>query len=171
MKAMFTLRFATEKDIPTIIRIAEETWPKTYGHILSDAQMEYMMNLMYHPEKLKNSIQTDGTFLIATDEKGNDVAFAGYEPYTDKGAQHTFKLQKLYCAPQNQQKGLGKFMLNAVMEDIQNRGAKQLILNVNRFNSALRFYLKMGFHIQCRLDIHVGENYYMNDYVMYKNLA
>ena len=51
----------------------------------------------------------------------------------------------------------------------KHNGAKILQLNVNRFNKAKDFYLAMGYKIIAEEDIPIG-NYFMNDYIMEKNL-
>jgi hypothetical protein len=45
-----------------------------------------------------------------------------------------------------------------------------MILNVNRYNKARFFYEKFGFKIIDEVDISIGNNYFMNDYVMELNL-
>ena len=49
-------------------------------------------------------------------------------------------------------------------------GAKKLSLNVNRQNQAAHFYQKAGFSITATEDIDIGNGYYMNDYIMEKDL-
>lgn len=39
-------------------------------------------------------------------------------------------------------------------------------LNVNRENPAVGFYKHMGFHEHATRDFHIGNGYYMNDYIM-----
>ena len=39
-------------------------------------------------------------------------------------------------------------------------------LNVNRHNPAVGFYKHMGFHEHATRDFHIGNGYYMNDYIM-----
>ena len=45
-----------------------------------------------------------------------------------------------------------------------------LLLNVNRFNSALGFYKKIGFEVVDEVNIDIGNGYLMEDYVMEKGL-
>lgn len=42
-------------------------------------------------------------------------------------------------------------------------------LNVNRHNPAVGFYKHMGFHEHATRDFHIGNGYYMNDYIYYMN--
>ena len=76
----------------------------------------------------------------------------------------------MYVLPTIQQKGSGKVLLMEVIDRVKTLGAKKLQLNVNRHNKALLFYEKMGFVIIKEDDIDLGHNFYMNDYVMEKDL-
>ena len=48
--------------------------------------------------------------------------------------------------------------------------SKTLSLNVNRFNSALTFYEKIGFKIIDEVNVDIGNGYFMEDYIMEKQL-
>jgi len=65
---------------------------------------------------------------------------------------------------------LGKMLLDEVISYIKKKGGKALILNVNRYNKAQFFYQKQGFKIIEEVDIAIGNNYFMNDFVMLRNL-
>ena len=65
----------------------------------------------------------------------------------------------------------GKFVLNHIQNDILTKGAKTLQLNVNRNNIAKTFYEKLGFKVIRTEDIDIGNGYFMNDYIMEKQLT
>jgi ribosomal protein S18 acetylase RimI-like enzyme len=157
---------ATENDIPAIQQIAYETWPTTYGEILSPEQLKYMLGLMYSQETLAKQMQDGHCFFMAkADEK--TIGFAGISP-TEKPAR--WKLQKLYVVPTTQQKGTGKTLLAFVENYVKKVGATDFSLQVNRNNNAKSFYEKMGFTIESSADFDIGEGYWMNDFVMVKQL-
>lgn len=155
------IKQATINDVPIIQQIAYETWPKTYGAILSEAQINYMLQLMYNKNELEHQIQNGYKYLLANNEN-QMIGFAAFNEIS----LHTFKLQKLYVLPEAQGTGLGKFLLNHIIQEIKSNGAVSLILNVNRHNNALSFYTKMGFQIIREEDNDIGNGYFMNDYVM-----
>jgi N-acetylglutamate synthase-like GNAT family acetyltransferase len=106
---------ATENDIPTIQQIAYETWPTTYGEILSAEQLKYMLDMMYSHETLSKQMQEGHCFFMAkADEK--TIGFAGISP-TEKTER--WKLQKLYVVPNTQQKGTGKTLLTFVEDYVK----------------------------------------------------
>ena len=72
---------------------------------------------------------------------------------------------------QGQQKtGAGKALLQRVEKESKNLGATKLQLNVNRHNIAKTFYERNGFAVIEEADIDIGYGYFMNDYIMEKDL-
>lgn len=160
------IRLADEDDINTIGWLAQQIWPLAYAQILSEAQLQYMLQLIYHPAALKAQMDEGHTFLIA-EMDDEPVGFASYSPLRDEGL---YKLHKLYVLTHLHGKGLGKALLDFVVEEIRDLGASTLRLNVNRHNKAKRFYERYGFAIVGEEDVDIGNNYFMNDYVMEMSL-
>lgn len=160
------IRPASFNDIPYIKYIAEETWPVAYGKILSDDQLQYMLGLLYSASSLQQQMHDNHHFFLALDNY-LPVGFASFSHFEHK----VYKLQKLYVLPTIQKSGTGKKLLQTVITTAQSMGAKQLLLNVNRNNNALSFYEKHGFKIIKEEDIDIGNGYFMNDYLMSKNIV
>ncbi len=165
---MFVLRFAKEEDLATIKSLAERTWPTTYGDIISVEQINYMLSKMYSNQKLHAQLQQGHLFLIAS-TLTEDVGFAGFS--IANAEESVYKLHKLYVLPNTQGSGLGKLLLNEVIAQVKKRGGKSLILNVNRNNSAFVFYKKQGFKIKETVDLDIGNGFFMNDYIMVKEVS
>jgi GNAT superfamily N-acetyltransferase len=161
------------EDINTIGFLAQQIWPETYGAILPAEQLQYMLNLFYSPASLrKQMVEEQHQFLIVEDED-EAIGFASWgvasggvaseNPTAEPGV---YKLHKLYVLPGQQGKGLGRALLQYIFEAIRPEGASLLRLNVNRYNKARQFYEKMGFAVVKEEDVAIGNNYFMNDYVM-----
>lgn len=161
------IRHATTQDIRTIHNLAHQIWPITYGDTIEPVKLQYMLQLIYHPDSLKEQmVQQQHLFLMA-DIAGASVGFASFSG-TDKEA--VYKLHKLYVKTDLQGMGLGKALTAAVIQEIKPMGAKFLLLNVYRLNKAKAFYEKLGFEVIKEEDVDIGHGYYMNDYVMQKKL-
>lgn len=150
--------------IPEIQQLAEITWKHAYTSIISPAQMKYMLDLFYSESSLQKQIQDGHQFIIA-EENNNAVGFASYSSKS-VAEPHVFRLHKIYINPNQQGKGVGKLLVNFILNDIKPKKATGLELNVNRHNKALHFYQKLGFKIIREEDIDIGAGYFMNDYVM-----
>jgi ribosomal protein S18 acetylase RimI-like enzyme len=164
---MYHIRKATINDAETIRDLATETWEDAYSTILAREQLDYMLASIYSLENLSAQIKNNVQTYLLLVEDDEPVAFAAYSP-RDEDAE-IYKLHKLYCLPKTQGKGYGKILINEVGAAVVKAGKHTLDLNVNRHNKAKTFYEKMGFKVIYEEDIPIGP-YYMNDYVMRKEL-
>ena len=165
---MLTIQKNTDSDFTSIIKLANMIWPVAYGSILSKAQLDYMLKLMYSVSALqKQANENKHEFIIAYNHE-IPVGFASFE-VNYKGISKS-KLHKLYVLTEQQGSGIGKKMLEYIETEIKNKGQNAIILNVNRFNSAQYFYEKLGFSIQYEENIDIGNGYLMEDYVMEKTV-
>jgi len=147
--------------IPLIKNLANIIWPATYSELITPQQVDYMMELSYSSSSLQKQMSTGHQFIMAFDED-KPVAFASYSAKENTPA--VYKLHKIYILPNQQGKGIGKQLISHIKHDID--PVTSLQLNVNRNNKALQFYQKIGFKIIAEEDIGIGNEFYMNDYVM-----
>jgi GNAT superfamily N-acetyltransferase len=165
---MIKIRKAVPADTGIIRQIADEVWWPTYIPVIGEKQVAYMLGLFYNTDIIQQQL-TDGsqTYLLL---ENNDeaVGFAAYSPRAENPA--IYKLHKLYCLTNMHGKGYGRMLLQAVEAESRSEGAYRLELNVNRYNPAKAFYEKMGYTVSYEEDIDIGSGYWMNDYVMGKDL-
>lgn len=155
------IRIAGEADLQVIREIAMRVWPGTYGAILPEGQIDYMLEMMYSIPSLKQQLDEGNQFILAED--GDKIyGFAGFSE-TEPGK---LKLHKLYILPESQGKGIGKILMDYVKQYGRSIGARLLYLNVNKYNSAFNFYLRSGFRVLSEEVIDIGNGYVMDDYVM-----
>lgn len=159
------IRPASYNDIPFICDIANKTWPAAYEALLGKDQLTYMLDKLYSASALDDQMRKHHYFFLALKDY-KPVGFASFS-HLEKDL---YKLQKLYVLPLDQKIGLGKILLKKVETVAKSMGAKRLRLNVNRKNIAKAFYEKQGFTVIKEEDIDIGSGYFMNDYVMEKNL-
>lgn len=163
---MFEIRNAGLEDIPLIQQLNLQVWPQTYALILTPDQISYMLEMMYSSDSLIQQMTIEGCQFIIIYEDGNPVGFASYaetEP-------HNWKLHKIYVLPDQQGKGVGKKLIDHIIEQIKKKDGRSLKLQVNRNNKAKDFYERLGFHVAEIADFDIGNGFYMNDYVMEKKL-
>jgi diamine N-acetyltransferase len=165
---MITITAAKISDIKQIQKIVDITWPITYGEILSKEQLEYMLGLFYSDEALSDQYnKKEQLFYLISDDEVN-IGFIGIEHhYKDKAIT---KIHKIYLLPETQGKGIGKKVIDLIEKLALENKSKALSLNVNRFNSALGFYKKIGFEVIDEVNIDIGNGYLMEDYVMEKKI-
>jgi len=145
--------------------VSERTWPSTYGHIISQDQIDFMLDWMYSDASLEKQMNTGCEFYIASKQNDNgDLDPVGFCSVSPEDGAH--KLNKLYVLPAAQGTGAGKALLNKAIEVAKAAGATSLFLQVNKQNTAYHFYLKKGFIKELEFKFDIGNGFYMDDYVM-----
>ncbi|MXN90525.1 GNAT family N-acetyltransferase [Flavobacterium sp. Sd200] len=158
---------ASLSDYNVIHAIALTTWHATYNDILSPDQMEYMLEMMYSNEAIADQIAIKGHHFLLAEEEGEYLGFASYEL---NSLSETTKLHKLYVLPQAHGKGVGKALVTVIQNAAKSNNNNKIILNVNKHNPAINFYLKSGFINKGEDIIDIGNGYIMDDYLMMKEL-
>jgi len=158
-----TLRPATVSDFTLIRSISERTWPSTYGHIISQEQIDFMLDWMYSDDSLAEQFANGHQFFIAH-FNGEDIGFCSVSKGEEGKQEH--KLNKLYILPNIQKSGAGSLLLNKAVEIAKAAGSNSLYLQVNKHNNAYEFYLKKGFVKESEFKFDIGNGFYMDDYVM-----
>ncbi len=174
----FEIRKAAIDDIDIIQGLAETAFRETYKPILTEDQIDYMMVWMYSWESLRSQmIEKENVFYILTVD-GIDAGYVSIErhksPPADLQDYVVFNLQKLYVLPDYQGLGCGSALLSFAAGQMRlwSGSASRTCyeLNVNRHNSAVSFYRSHGLRIVREGDFAIGNGFYMNDYIMMKEL-
>lgn len=162
---MFSIRYASLADIPLIRKLTFQIWPQTYASTLTQDQIDYMLEMMYSETSLTKQMNEGAQFIIVYDHD-KPVGFASFREIKPL----TYKLHKIYIHPDQQGKGAGRFTIDHILGTIKESGAISLELQVNRHNKARDFYEKLGFEVVEEADFDIGNGFFMNDYIMKKNV-
>lgn len=170
---MLTYRDATLQDVPLIRSLADGVWQATYADILSPEQIEYMFEMMYSHESLAEQMRDKHHHFIIVMLDGVPCAYISVEPLG--GGRYNF--QKIYARSEVQGRGVGRYMIEQGIEWVRRmeKGAPsgsaiEVELFVNRRNRAVGFYRHMGFEIVDTRDHAIGNDFYMNDYIMQRTI-
>lgn len=151
---------ANEADIPKIIALAERIWQEHYPPMIGQAQVDYMLNLVYSAESLKTQMQDGQAFYLI----GNASQPLGFVAISRRQSGDCF-IHKFYIDNQEHRKGMGSLVFEQLIQLYQD--VEEMRLQVNRFNfKAINFYFKLGFVIELVADFDIGNGYFMNDFVM-----
>ena len=151
----------SEAGLRQVEALARQIWPEAYRGIIAPEQISFMLDLMYSPERLRQDV-TEGVAYRLLLADGLAVGFAGFGPYEPE----TLKLHKLYLSPRLHRSGLGKFMMDQVVDYAARNGYKRVCLNVNRRNQAVAFYRRYGYQVQKETVLDIGNGFVMDDYIM-----
>lgn len=151
----------TPENMHVIRPLAEKIWQKTYGPLLEPAQIEYMLPMMYSQERITKEIE-DGYVWELLVVEGQVLGYLDYKLMED----NRVFLSKIYLDTDQQQKGLGKLMLQHVIEFAQENKADALYLTVNKYNAkAIEFYERNGLKCIESKTFDIGQGYIMDDYI------
>jgi ribosomal protein S18 acetylase RimI-like enzyme len=167
IQEQLTIRQADIEDVNEIGFLANEIWPKVYDYMISPEQIRYMLNLFYTPEALYRQMfeQYHIFFLAELDEVTVGFASVG------KIEEGIFRLHKLYVQPELHGKGVGKALVEAVLDEAFEGGGRKLQLTVNKNNKSLSFYQRLGFTITGEQKLDIGSGYFMDDYIMEREIS
>ncbi len=164
---MVKIQNASLKYVTTLREIAFQTWPDTYGKILSQEQIAYMLDQMFSFSALTKRWKDGATYLIA---KENGFLYGFLDVKISDTEPAIAKLERLYVVPAEQQKGVGKTLLKEAENKMKAAGVQKMVLNVNRKNKAKGFYEKFGYTVTGEEDIDIGNGFLMEDFKMEKHL-
>ena len=142
--------------------LAKIIWPVSFKSMISQKQIEYMLEWMYNQKKLRENHQNGHKYVVYK-EKNTFLGFISYEIKKNKS---NIRIHKLYVHHEQQKKGIGISLLNYAIDLGRENRMTQLDLFVNRTNPAVHFYKKIGFSIVEEIDLDIGNGYFMNDYRM-----
>ena len=160
MQNYFT-RVATVNDVEVITLMAQKIWRIHYPSIITNAQIEYMLEMMYSQQALLKQMREENhCFHLCI---ANDVV-AGYCSHSNQGNGNYF-LHKFYVDTTLHHRGIGSWFFKEVFDSIHD--LQNLRLTVNRKNySAINFYFKNGFIIEEVKDFAIGNGFWMQDFIM-----
>jgi GNAT superfamily N-acetyltransferase len=163
---MILVREASTEDIPLINNIASVVWPATYSNMMSKEQLDYMFDMMYSPESIRTQMTEKKHHYFILFEDGTPTGYISVHIVENS----ILYLEKIYVLPSAQGKGFGATLIDSAEDFAETHSLKSIRLNVNRDNKSRYFYEHLGFEIISRRDLHIGSGFYMNDYIMEKQL-
>lgn len=156
------------EDISLLQQLADETWRASYAHMLTLAQIDYMLAWMYGAETIAAELAGGVVWRIARAEKEP----VGYYSWRLDADDARVNLNKLYVLPARQRQGFGRAMLEHALRGAGASGAREMSLNVNKQNArAQRLYAHAGFRITGEVVFEIGAGFVMDDFVMTRGLA
>lgn len=162
---MFT-KAVTSEEFALIAKMAEEIWHQHYASIIGSAQIEYMLKNFQTAEKIALSLQNKNCeyYIIKKDNLP-----CGY--FAVEYKEQELFLSKFYLMESVRGKGLGRETLNYIEILAKNHDLNKINLTVNKSNPTVALYEKMGFYKKCSICTDVGGGFFMDDYIMEKDLS
>ena len=103
---MLEFKKAEIDDLLKIQKIAYETWPNTFGQVITKGQIDYMLELIYNEKSLKKQVIEKGHNFILAEKDNQSLGFTSYE--IDYNSESLLMIHKLYVLPASQGLGIGQ---------------------------------------------------------------
>jgi len=151
--------------IPIIQQLAREIWEEHYIKIISQEQIDYMLELFYSDERIRSEIEEGISWEMLMDNE-NPVGYLVCEIAEEK-----LFISKIYLKAETRGKGFGKLLLNRAIEIAKQNQKTSIYLNVNKENKgSIGFYEANGFHKIDEGVFDIGNGYVMDDFIFELNL-
>ncbi len=150
-------------ELRKIAELADEIWHECFVGIISNGQIDYMVEKFQSLDAMTEQIENQGYSYFAVRDNGELCGYIGIKPESDD----RFFLSKLYLHKSRRGKGIASLMLAKVFDEARKAGKKCVYLTVNKHNDhAVDVYRKTGFVISDTAVTDIGNNYVMDDFIM-----
>jgi GNAT superfamily N-acetyltransferase len=153
-----------EKEIERMSAMATAIVREHFDPLIGKEQNDYMLSLFQTPGAIAAQL-AEGYRYYFVRKDGEDIGFTAFYPKQD-----AMYLSKFYLYRQERAKGYAHEMMEFVESETRKEGLQAVELNVNRFNSAVKVYEKLGFEIIREEKNEIGHGFIMDDYVFRKQL-
>ena len=158
------------KELKHIETLAAGIFPQTYRGLIPDAQIPYMMHVMYDDEVLRKESSEGMHFNIIRDED-RPIGYICWYLKNENG-DPVLRLEKLYLDFAYHGRGIGNLALNFIIDCAKSAEASFISLNVNKRNTkAQKAYFRAGFYIWKSEREPVGGGFFKDDYIMRCDIA
>lgn len=131
-----------------------------YDPILGAEQNDYMIRKFQSEDAIREQLAHGYQYYMVCTEDGEGIGFIAYYP-----RETDVYLSKFYLRKDYRGQGISRDMLRFVAEKTKEAGFSSFELNVNKYNSAVNAYEKLGLTRIRSEVIDIGSGYVMDDFV------
>lgn len=151
-----------EKGIKSIASLADTIWREHYGVILSQEQIDYMLEKFQSPSAMKRQMEEQGYRYGLILWGGRNAGYVGFSEKPDE-----LFLSKLYVLEEYRGRGLSSFVFTFLQNHCKEQGLSRIWLTVNKHNKdSIAVYEKKGFSVFDVQTADIGNGFVMDDYLM-----
>lgn len=160
-------KVATEEEIKDLAQLASEIWHEYFVCIISNEQIDYMLDKYQSVHAITDYIQHQGYEYYFMNADGENIGYIGIKQEDGK-----LFLSKLYIQKEHRGKGYASQAIQFLVSICKARRLGAIWLTVNRYNDAtITIYEKKGFRAIRTQVADIGNGFVMDDYVMEKEVV
>lgn len=137
------IRIAKVEDAEGIAKVHVDSWRATYKGIVP---VTFLESLSYEQRELiwKKGVNENNVY-IAEDEYGQVIGFStGGKERTRKYEAYTGELYAIYILKEYQGKGIGRLLVQSVVDDLKDKSLNSMLIWAIEENPACLFYEALG---------------------------
>ncbi len=155
-------KVVTADDIRTLAHVTNEVWHEYFPCILTDEQIDYMVDKFQSEHAITEQIENGGYEYRFIYSNGEIAGYMGFVCEDEK-----MFLSKLYLLKDYRRKGIASHALDFLKNECSRCNLTAIYLTVNRYNEhTIDVYKNWGFEIVREQCADIGGGYVMDDYVM-----
>ena len=165
MKQTSLIPVLSDKNIQETVKTARIIWHEHFTPIIGKPQVEYMLEKFQSKKAIRDQIN-QGYLYFALILENQQIGYTGLR--LDKDC---LFISKLYIRKEQRGNGFSRLMF-ALAEKTARQNDKQVMrLTCNKYNmSSLAVYKKTGFQIVGEEKTDIGNGFFMDDYILEKNV-
>ncbi len=158
------IQVKTDEQLKILAKKANIVWHEFFPCILTEGQIDYMVEKFQSYDAMKNQIENEGYeyYFISADDK-----ILGYTGIKKEAGNEKLFLSKLYLLKENRGKGYASAAFEFLIKYCKDNGLKSIYLTVNKQNEhTIAVYQNKGFEVIDTQVADIGCGYVMDDYIM-----
>ncbi|HEY5810304.1 MAG TPA: GNAT family N-acetyltransferase [Povalibacter sp.] len=156
----------TEPEIAVIAGLAREIWYEYYVPLLGQPQVDYMVGKFQSVAAMLEQVRTGYEYFLVV-QAGVPIGYTSVQAQSDG----SLFISKLYLLNSQRGAGTGRHIMAFIEDLARKRGIDRLWLTVNKGNSSVKAYQRMGFEIAASIVIDIGAGFVMDDFRMERSLS
>ena len=165
--ALELAKISNDEQLNILAGVANEVWHEFFPCILSDEQIDYMVDKFQSYPAMKKQMEDGYEYFFLKD---NDE-ICGYMGIHEETEEKKMFLSKLYLKKEHRGKGYAGQTLKELFKMSRERGLNIVWLTVNKHNEhTIEVYEHMGFAKARTQVADIGNGFVMDDYIMEKVL-
>ena len=167
-KIVKLVKVETSEHVTRVAELADEIWREYYDGLLSEEQIEYMVDKYQSDNAITKQMVNEGYEYYLINKEGTIIGFvAVLRNESDK----KLAVSNSYLLDYYREKGYSRLVIECVEAICKEAGYTSVELTVNKLNKEIiNSYYKYGFTKVKEVVTDIGNGYSMNDYMMKKNI-
>ncbi|MGN0666908.1 MAG: GNAT family N-acetyltransferase [Huintestinicola sp.] len=163
MNGINLIHAETEDQLRRIAEMADQIWHEFFPGIISEGQIDYMVEKFCSFDAMRDNIANDGYMYYIISRNGQAVGYTA----TKKENDGRLFLSKIYLYKEHRGKGYARKVMEIHKDFCRNNGLNGIWLTVNKHNdNSIAVYKALGFKIIGEGVSDIGNGYVMDDYYL-----